>query len=237
MKAAIITVILCIVLVVVGYFAVTVMLRNETGPIKTDIQDLKKRMEPLEAFVREEKEARKVAELPPDADLAGIIKSVNSFSRRLAGLGEDMKKGFATRDEDFKKEKKNIEETLTKQRSDFEKGLKEQKETLDKLSRSMAAENQRLTYKAAVTNAMTHILKAKTDLNVKNMGKAKEELGLVEPWLVRAKDLAPEDRKKSIDEAVSILSQARADIDMRMPSALDRIDLLWHELSILLENR
>jgi hypothetical protein len=67
--------------------------------------------------------------------LAGIIKSVNSFSRRLTGVGEGMKKGFASRDEDFKKEKKNIEETLTKQRSDFEMGLKEQKEAFDKLSR------------------------------------------------------------------------------------------------------
>ncbi|MEW5948452.1 MAG: hypothetical protein AB1711_03460 [Thermodesulfobacteriota bacterium] len=237
MKATVITVLLCLVLVVAGYFAVTVKVRNETNTIKTEIQDMKKRMELLEAFVKQEKEAREAAELPPDADLAGVIKSVNSFSRRLVGLEEDMKKGFATRDEDFKKEKKNIEETLTKQRADIEKGLKEQKEALDKLSRSMASENQRLTYKAAVTNAMAHVLKVKSELNAKNMGKAKEELGLVEPWLVKAKDLAPEDRKKSINEAVSILSQARADIDMRLPSALDRIDLLWHELSVLLENR
>ena len=237
MKATVITVLLCLVLVVTGYFAVAVMVRSEAGAIKTEIQDLKKRVESLEAFVKQEKEAREMAELPSDADLAGVIKSINSFSRRLAGLEEDMKKGFATRDENFKKEKKDIEESLTKQRTDFEKELKEQKDTLDKLSRHIVSENQRLTYKAAVTNAMTHILKAKTDLNVKNMGKAKEELALVEPWLVKAKDLAPEDRKKSIDEALSILGQARADIDMRLPSALDRIDLLWHELSSLLENQ
>ena len=46
---------------------------------------------------------------------------------------------------------------------------------------------------------------------------------------------ASDENKKAIEELQSTLKKARAEIDTDLPAALNRIDLLWHEMGKLLK--
>ncbi|MBM4140292.1 MAG: hypothetical protein FJ242_02190 [Nitrospira sp.] len=79
-----------------------------------------------------------------------------------------------------------------------------------------------------------HILKVKVDLVAKNIGSAKNELSLIDEAFEKAKTSASDENKRIIEELQVTLRKARADIDIDLPAAINRIDLLWHEMSKLL---
>ena len=79
-----------------------------------------------------------------------------------------------------------------------------------------------------------NVLKVKLELVAKNVGTARNDLELISGTFEKAKTLATEENRKVIDELQGILKKARGDIDTDLPSAINRIDLLWNEMSKVL---
>jgi hypothetical protein len=85
-------------------------------------------------------------------------------------------------------------------------------------------------FDARMANIRGHILKARVEIVAKNVGTAKNELDLVNEVFERTKASASDESKKAIEELQATLKKARAEIDTDLPAALNKIDLLWHEM-------
>jgi hypothetical protein len=79
-----------------------------------------------------------------------------------------------------------------------------------------------------------HILKARVEISSKNVGTARSELDLINDLLTEAKSSASGKNKEVIEELRGSLKKARTEIDIDLPAALNKIDLLWYEMSRLL---
>jgi hypothetical protein len=91
-------------------------------------------------------------------------------------------------------------------------------------------------FETSVATARAHTLKIKIDLVSKNVGSARSELELIEKALDKSKDSASDEDKSVIDELQGTLKKIRSEVDTDLPVALNRIDLLWHELSKLMRD-
>jgi F0F1-type ATP synthase membrane subunit b/b' len=76
-------------------------------------------------------------------------------------------------------------------------------------------------------------LKARGDLQYKNIGTAKTELNLIAEAFEKAKTSTTDENKKAIEELQGILKKALSEIDADLPAAINRIDLLWYEMGKL----
>lgn len=224
MKTALAIVVVIAVILVGGYFGLPVMIEKEMQPLRTDIQDVKQRLELAEKFVQSEEEIRKQTQLKPDSDLQSIIKTVNAVSLRIASLEDSLKKNIAS-----------SEETLSRQKASTEEAFRKQAESIDKSQKDFEARLQKVVFDASMAGIRGHILKARTDLLYKNIGTAKAEIDLISDTLEKLKKTAAEDHRKIIDELQAVLKKAKAEVDADLPSAINKMDLLWHEMSKLLK--
>ncbi|MEW5745163.1 MAG: hypothetical protein AB1805_06990 [Nitrospirota bacterium] len=198
------------------WYGIPVVIERETA-------DLRQRLERIEAFIRNEEEARKAAVLPPDADAQKILKAVNALAARTSSLERSVTAQAAA-----------AEETLQKQREARETALKQQAEALESLKKETAGALQRISFEAKLAAVRGHIAKARTDLLSKNVTTARNEMELIDAALERMKTAASGERKKSIEELQATLRKAREEADANLSAALSRIDLLWHETSRML---
>lgn len=224
MKTALAIVVVIAVILVGGYFGLPVMIEKEMQPLRTDIQDVKQRLELAEKFVQSEEEIRKQTQLKPDSDLQSVIKTVNAASLRIASLEDSLKNNFAS-----------SEETLSRQKASTEEAFRKQAESIDKSQKDFEARLQKVVFDASMASIRGHILKARTDLLYKNIGTAKAEIDLISDTLEKLKKTAAEDHRKIIDELQVVLKKAKAEVDADLPSAINKMDLLWHEMSKLLK--
>lgn len=199
-----------------AYYAIPLLIVKETSGLRSEVQDLKQRLQKIE-------EESKVAPLQPDADAQKIIKTVNALSLKLSSLEDSFKKGISTTDEAIKKQKATTEEAF-----------KKQTEAIDKIAKETEAKIQRSMFNALLASIRGHILKVKVDVVSKNIGTAKTELDLISETFEKAKALSTDENKKIIDEFQGLLKKAKAEIDTNLPAAINRIDLLWHDMSKLL---
>jgi hypothetical protein len=195
-----------------GYYVLPIVIEKETQALRNDLQEVKQRLDKMEAFVRDEEESRKVARLKPDADVRKIIEAVNALSLRLASLEEFSKKGVVRTDGEIKK----------------------QAERLEKQGGETAAQLRAISFDAAVTDIRGHILKARMDIANKNLGTVKTDLELLNDAFEGAKSVADAREKKGIGELQDAVRKAQGEIDSDLPAAIHRIDLVWYELGKLL---
>lgn len=219
MKNILIAVILMVALAGAGYFVV----KQESGAVMSEIQDMKQRLGKAEEFIKAEEEARKVTQLQPDADLSKIIKTVNVFSARLVSLENSFNKSVAA-----------TEESIKKQKTSSEDALKKQTEALEKLQKEMKASLQEIMFDAAMANIRGNIAKARADLLSKNIATAKDELEVIDGIFEKLKNTAAAEKKKAIEELQASVKKARSEMDGNLPAAVNRIDLIWHEIGKLL---
>lgn len=224
MKTVLVIILLIAAFVAAGYYGLPILIEKETAVLKSEVQDVKQRLQKIEEFIKSEEEARKVTQLKPDADLQHVIKAVNAISSRVAHL-----------DDSFKKDMSIVDETIKKQKSATEETMKKQAEAIDKINKDTKAVTQKIMFDAAIANIRGHILKARGDLLYKNIGTAKNELDLISEGFEKAKTSATDENKKVIEELQGILKKARADLDTDLPAAINRIDLLWYEMGKLLK--
>ena len=195
-----------------GYYVLPIVIQKETEGLRSELQNVQQRLGRVEAFVKGEEEARKVARLKPDADVRQIIETVNAISLRLASLEEFSKKGVVRTDGEIKKQAERIE----KQGGETETQMRE------------------IRFDAAVMGIRGHILKARIDIANKNIGTVKTDLELLNDAFERAKSTAPAQDKKGIGELQATVRKARSEMDSDLPAAVNRIDLVWYELGKLL---
>ena len=90
-----------------------------------------------------------------------------------------------------------------------------------------------LVVKGLLLKGQGEVLKAKVDLAEKNAGKAAGELLLAARTLREAALLAG-DRRQVIEETAAMVDAARKDLYLDIPTASDRIELVWHTIGVLL---
>lgn len=199
-----------------AYYVMPVMVEKGTSGLKAEVQDLKQRLQKIE-------NEAKAAPLQSDADAQKIIKTINALSMKQSSLEDLLKKSMSSTDAAMKKEKAAVEEALGKQA-----------EAVDKIAKETEAKIQRNRFNILMATVRGNILKVKVELLAKNIGTAKNELDLISEAFERAKGLSSEEDKKFIDELQGMLKKTRADVDTDLPAALNRIDLMWHEMNKML---
>jgi hypothetical protein len=216
MKTVLIILVLILVLAGAGYVGLPILIKQETSGLLTDINDVKQRLQKME------KES-KAAPLPPDADVQKVIKTVNAMYSEMASLDDSLKKSTSA-----------IYETIKKQSTVTQEALKKQADAIDKIDKETRSKIQEIMFDATMANIRGHILKARVELIAKNIGTAKAELDLINELFSRASAVASDENKKSIRELQTSLQKAKAEMDIDLPSALNKIELVWHEMSRLL---
>ena len=216
MKPAIIIVIAVIAFIAAGYFGVPFLIDKHTSQIREEVQDVKQRLQKME-------DEAKVAPLQTDADARQIIKAVNAISLKLNTMEDSFRKDVSMADESIKKQKTATEEALKKQNEIFEKSYKETRSDVNLIN-----------FYSAVSNIREHVLKARIEIISKNIGNAKTELDLIDDLFSGIIASAPEDRKKTIIDLQVSLKRAKSEIDADLPSAVNRINIMWHEISRIL---
>jgi multidrug resistance efflux pump len=128
-------------------------------------------------------------------------------------------------------------EEIKGQKATIETALKKQSEVLEKAAAQARAELSNSLYKALLEGIRENILKAKVDLVAKNICNAKTELDSVADLLEKAKNMASAERRKTIEELQGSLKKAKAELDTDMSTAINRIELIWHEISGLMKEK
>jgi hypothetical protein len=216
MKTVLVVLVLILVLAGAGYLGLPILIKQETSGLVTDIQDVKQRLQKIE-------EESKAAPLPPDADVQKVIKTVNAMYSQIASLEDSLKKSSSA-----------IDETIKKQSAMTEEALRKQADTINTIDKETRTKIQGIMFDAAMANIRGHILKARVELVAKNVGTAKAELDLINELFSKASVVASDENKKSIRELQTSLQKAKAEMDTDLPAALNKIDLVWHEMSRLL---
>lgn len=213
---AVLGVILLVALIAgAGYFGLPILIEKETAVLKSDVQDLKQRLQKTE-------EESKAAPLQPDAEVQKVIKTVNVVYRKLNSLEDSVNKGLSETNEKIKNQKIATEEALSKQT-----------ETLEKTNKEIQTQIQRSKFDSAMAGIRGHILKARVEITAKNVGTAKSELDHIDELFEKAKTSASDENRKVIEELRVSLKKAKTEMDTDLPSAINRIDLLWHEMGKL----
>lgn len=216
MKTVLVVILLIAVVAGIGYFGLPVLINKETAGLKADVQDLKQRLQKME-------EESKATPLKTDANVQEVIKTVNAIFHKMNSLESSFQKGMSATNETIKNQKMATEDSLRKQA-----------ETIDRMNKEFDARTQKIMFDARMANIRGHVLKARVEIVAKNVGTAKNELDLVNDAFEGAKASASDENKRAIEELQATLKKARAEIDTDLPAALNRIDLLWHEMGKLL---
>jgi len=224
MKTVIPLIFVILLLLALGYFGLPILVDKETVQLRSDIQELKQKVQKIEEFIQGEEDARKSTQLTPDADLQKVIRTVNAFASRVAVL-----------EDTWKKDVSDIGNTLDEQQKMQETALNKQTERIDSIHQGTKSSVQKIQFDAAMANIRVHILKAREDLLYKNIGTAKAEFILISDALEKIKNSAGEENKNMIGEWQGILMSARNEVDSDLPAAMNKIELLWHEMGKLLK--
>jgi hypothetical protein len=211
MKNILLIILLIAVLVLLGYFGLPFLIEKQTASLRSDVLSLRQKVQKMEE--------ESGAPLPADADAGKIIRAVNALSYKAASLEESFNKNMSA-----------ANETLKKQKTATEEALKEQSEAIDNNRKEILAQLQKIRFAEAIEDIRGRILKVKLDIVSRNIGTAKNEMGLIDETLGSMKASSSDEDKKTIEDFQKILKKARTEIDVDLPSATSRIDLLWHEM-------
>jgi len=216
MKTVLIIILVLVLSIGAGYFVLPLLIQKETAGLKSEIQDVKQRLERIE-------KSMEIAPLQPDADFQKVIQTVNALHIKVVSLEDAFKKSAAA-----------LDETMKNQNAAHEEALRKQAETIEKITKETQSKIQEIMFDSTMALIRGHILKARVEISSKNVGTARSELDLINDLLTEAKSSASGKNKEVIEELQGLLKKARAEIDTDLPAALNKIDLLWHEMSRLL---
>ena len=218
MKTVLILVVVIAAIAAGAYFGLPVIIDGQTAALKTEVGELKQRLQKME-------DNAKTAPLPPDADAGRIISAVNALAAKTAAVENALTK-----------DRTAIDAAARDQTTAMENALKKQADALDRLGSEMEAKLQKSIFSSFVAVVRGHVLKVKVELAAKNIGTAKNELELISETFEKAKASAGEEQKQIIDELQGTVKKIRAEVDADLPAAMNRVDILWHDMSRLLRN-
>lgn len=149
---------------------------------------------------------------------------VNSIYHKVNGLEESLNRNVTL-----------TEETFKKQRNSLDEAIKKQSEAIENTKRELKSSMQDIIFKAEMANIRIHILKVRNDLQNRNVGIAKAELDLISEAFGKVKSSTTDGNNKiTIEEMQSVVKKIKSEIDIDLPAAINKIDLLWHETSNLI---
>jgi len=216
MKTVLIIILVLVLSIGAGYFVLPLLIQKETAGLKSEIQDVKQRLERIE-------KSMEIAPLQPDADFQKVIQTVNALHIKVVSLEDSFKKSATT-----------LDETMKNKNAAHEEALRKQAETIEKITKETQSKIQEIMFDSTMALIRGHILKARVEISSKNVGTARSELDLINDLLTEAKSSASGKNKEVIEELRGSLKKARMEIDIDLPAALNKIDLLWYEMSRLL---
>ena len=219
MKTVIIGLVLVVGLGAAGYFAVPFLIEQKTEELRAEVKDLKQRLESAEVFIKGEQEARKNVRIEPGADAATITRAVNALASKVTKLESSVRADLSAADA-----------VVKEQKSDTAAALKKQAEALEKESVAVRTQLREAIFKTRMSEVRGRLLKVKTDLLAKNIGTADAEAGVLVETLEKVEESMLPEAKKSLDAAQASLRKARGEMTTDLPSAMKRVDLLWHEI-------
>ncbi|MCC6544668.1 MAG: hypothetical protein IT392_09230 [Nitrospirae bacterium] len=223
MKTVIAVIILIAVIGAGGYFGLPLLIGKEMADLRTEVSTLKEKVQKIEAFVQSEEEIRKVTQLTPDSDTRKIVKTVNAISMKLNALEESSGKRISDADD-----------AIRKQKAEMDAAMKSQTEALNKFNIETEKNLQRIQFEASMATIRSHILKVQVELQIRNVATAKAEMELLSDMFEKMGNVVPEENRKTIKDLHETLKKARGEIDSDLPAAINRINLLWHEMGKLL---
>jgi hypothetical protein len=219
MKTVIVGIVLVVGLGAAGYFSVPFLIEQKTGGLRAEVKDLRQRLENAEVFIKGEEEARKNVRIEPGADAATITRAVNALASKVTKLESSVRTDLSAADAAVKEQKSATAATL-----------KKQAEALEKESGEVRAQLREAIFKTRMAEVRGRLLKVKTDLLAKNVGTADAEIGVLVETLEKVKESVLPEARKSLDAAQASLRKARGEMTTDLPSAMKRVDLLWHEI-------
>lgn len=170
-------------------------------------------------FIKGEEEARKNVRIESGADAATITRAVNALASKVTQLESSVMTDLSAADAAVKEQK-----------SSSAAALKKQAEALEKESAEVRAQLREAIFKTRMAEVRGRLLKVKTDLLAKNVGTADAEVGVLVETLEKVKESVLPEARKSLDAAQASLRKARGEMTTDLPSAMKRVDLLWHEI-------
>lgn len=219
MRTVIIGIVLVAALGAAGYFAVPFLIEQKTGEIQAEVRDVRQRLETAEAFIKGEEDARKNVRIESGADAATITRAVNALAAKVTKLENSVRADLSAADAAVKAQTNATAAALTKQA-----------EALEKESAAVRTQLREAVFKTRMGEVRGRLLKVKTDLLAKNIGTADAEIGVLVETLEKVKESVLPEARKSLDAAQASLRKARGEMTTDLPSAMKRVDLLWHEI-------
>lgn len=209
-----------------AYFLLPVMIQEQTAGLRSQLQQTEERLQKVEAYIQSEEKEIKAGQLKIGSDANTIVKALNKQTARI-----DAMEGKITG------EIKHIGDETGKQQTRIEEGLKEQIETSKKISAEAKALVRMTAFDSLLNNIKGQILKARMEVGDKNITVARNELDIIDKQFDKALIIASDDEKAGIGELHEMLRKVKADLDVNFSSAVNRLDLLWHELGKLQEKK
>jgi hypothetical protein len=214
---------------VVGYFGLPQFLKAATADITTDLKALNDRVEKAEAFIKAEEEGRAALQLTKESNLGRIVDRVNSTAAKLAVMEETLKK----RDSSRKEETAKIEDDSKAAWAQLRADLAAQARSIDQASRETDRLSQKITLERNLLLVRSRILRARMELSLKNIDTAKKELDLAAELFAKAGIEKNPALREPFDNIQGSFRKTKMEIDLNLPAAIQRMDLLWHELDLV----
>lgn len=224
MKTVIGVILVAVALAAAAYFALPLLIEKETQGLRSELADFKQRINKTEAFMDQEEKAQKAAKVKSDAGLPQAIKALNALSSKVSSLEDGLKKEAAQKEEMFSKQKALLEESL-----------KKQNDLLDKTNQDNQAKMQKMSIEILIGRIREQILKFKNEVTNKNIGLAKNELETILKTAGQLKDSVGQGKADTMAEVLTLIKKAQAEVDLDLPSAVNRMDLFWQEINKLLK--
>ena len=219
MKTVILVLVVVIGMCAAGYFSFPVLIEQKTAELRAEVGDLRQRLQTAELFIKREEEARKNVRIESGADTATITRAVNALASKVTKLESSIRADMSAADT-----------ALKEQKSSTAAVLKKQAEALEKESEEIRVQLREAAFKTRMSEVRGRLLKVKTDLLAKNVGTADAEIGVIVETLEKMKESMVPEVKKSLDVVQASLRKARGEMTTDLPSAMKRVDLLWHEI-------
>jgi DNA mismatch repair ATPase MutS len=224
MKTILAVIITVIIIGVAGYLFGPKLIMKESAPLRTEIAQLQSRLQAVEGFIKAEEEARQASGLKTDTRLPDVVRIVNRIASEQKSIEDVIQVRFADVDARLSEMKAATERGMGKLYRQTEEGQKSTEKSL-----------QEWALRARVDDARIRILKIKSELAARNIGVAKGELDLFTQALDEAKKLTGDKngKKEAIEKLKAMAKEIKTEMDGNIVAAMDRIDLLWHELTKL----
>ena len=214
---------------VAGYFGLPHYLKTATADISTALKALDERVQKAETFIKAEEEGRVASQLTKDANFSQIVDRINATTKRLAIIEETMKK----RETSFKDETARIEDYYKKVTDKLRADLADQAKSIVKVNEETDRLNQKIALERNILLVRSRILRARMELSLKNLDTAKKELDLASELFAKAGvDKIPA-WKESFEGIQASFRKTKMEIDLNLPAAIQRMDLLWHDLDLI----